>query len=192
MENDVIVYDIETKDTFQQVGSRDPKKLSISCIGMYSYNEQKLIGYREDELGQFWRRLEKCSLVIGFNNHGFDDLVCSAYFPEMGKVPSFDLLSAVHEALGFRVKLDNLAKATLGVGKTGDGLDAVRLYAEGKIDELVHYCLNDVKVTQELYEHGKNAGWVKYSDLQGTKQAYVNFNPVIAGSEAAPLNLSLF
>jgi DEAD/DEAH box helicase domain-containing protein len=191
MQDDIIVYDIETKNTFQEVGSRDPKKLNISCIGMFSYNEQRLIGFREDELSEFWRRLERCSLLIGFNNHGFDDQVCSVYFPEMAKVPSFDMLAAIYQSLGFRIKLDNIAKATLGVGKTGDGLDAVRLFAEGKIDDLVSYCLNDVKVTQELYEHGKQTGSLKYSDLSGPKQMFVDFNPVIKQPDSA-INLSLF
>ena len=192
MPDDIIVYDIETKDTFQQVGSRDAKKLHISCIGMYSYNEQRLIGFKEHELGDFWRRLERCQLLIGFNNHGFDDQVCSTYFPEMGKVPSFDILAVVYRSLGFRIKLDNLAKATLGVGKTGDGLDAVRLYADGKIDELVSYCLNDVKVTQEIYEYGKRHGSLKYADLAGTKQVFVNFDPPVKKEDAGAINLSLF
>src|SRR5687767_10902474 len=116
MAGDTIVYDIETKETFQEVGSRDPKKLHISMIGMFSYQENRLLSFTEDELPLFFRRLETCDLVVGFNNKGFDDQVVAAYFPEMAKVPSFDMLEAVHKALGFRVKLDNLAQATLGTG----------------------------------------------------------------------------
>jgi hypothetical protein len=191
MLNDIIVYDIETKDTFQQIGGRDPKRLHISVVGAYSYLENRLIAFNEDELPQLWRRFEQCKMVVGFNNKGFDDQVCTAYFPEMAKVPSFDLLEAFHKSLGFRVKLDNLAQATLGTGKSGDGLHAVQLYAEGKIDELLSYCLDDVKITQELYEYGKRNGRVKYSDLAGPKECLVDFNYEPPRPDAA-LNLSLF
>jgi DEAD/DEAH box helicase domain-containing protein len=192
MNGDIIVYDIETKETFQEVGTRDPKKLHISLIGMFSYQENKLLSFTEDELPQFWRRVEVCDLLIGFNNHGFDDQVCAAYFSEMPKVPSFDILAEVHRNLGFRVKLDNLAHATLGTGKSGDGLKAIRLYREGKIEELREYCLDDVKITKEIYEHGKLHGKLLYSDLSGNKEVSVDFHQKTEKPVDAPINLSLF
>ena len=191
MDGDIIVYDIETKETFQEVGSRDPKKLHISLIGMYSYKENKLIGYTEDEFPLFWRRIEQCDMIIGFNNYGFDDQVCAAYFPEMPKVPSFDMLAEVQRNLGFRVKLDNLAHATLGIGKSGDGLKAIQYYREGKIEELRAYCLDDVKITKDLYDWGRTNGSLFYSDLSGKKEVQVDFHQKIERPEAA-MNLSLF
>jgi len=187
---DIVIYDIETKDTFAEVGSRDPKKLHISCIGAYFYAENKLVGYKEDELPLFWRRLEQCDLIVGFNNHGFDDIVCSAYFPEIMKLPSLDLLERIHASLGFRIKLDNVAQATLGYGKSGDGLQAVKLYAEGKIEELLAYCLQDVKVTKEVFDFGRENGRLSYADLSGTKEFFVDFEPPAKSDQA--LNLSLF
>jgi DEAD/DEAH box helicase domain-containing protein len=191
MAGDIIVYDIETQESFADIGGRDPKKLHISLVGMFSYSENKLYSFTEDELPSFWRRVELCDLIIGFNNHGFDDIVCSAYFPEMPKVPSFDMLGEVARNLGFRVKLDNLAHATLGTGKSGDGLKAIRLYREGKIEELRAYCLDDVKITRELYDYGRNYGKLMYSDLQGVKEVFVDFNREVAKPDEA-LNLSLF
>jgi len=188
---DIIVYDIETKDTFQDIGTRDPRRLHISLLGMYSYNENQYFSYTEDELPGFWRRLEQCDLLIGFNNKGFDDQVVSAYFPEISKVPSFDILEKVQQRLGFRLKLDTIAAATLGTGKSGDGLKAVRLFREGKIDELRAYCLDDVKITKEIYDHGRLHGFLKYQDLQGVKEFLVDFNEKVE-KETTPLNLSLF
>jgi DEAD/DEAH box helicase domain-containing protein len=191
MENDIIVYDIETKETFQDVGSRDPKKLHISLLGMYSYNQRQYFSFTEEELPQFFRRLEQCKFVIGFNNKGFDDQVVSAYFAEMDKVASFDILEEVHKRLGFRVKLDNLAHATLGEGKSGDGLKAIRLFREGKIEELRQYCLDDVKITHQIYEYGKRHGELQYTDMQGKKTVAVDFS-IDVTPPAVPLNLSLF
>ena len=190
MPNDIIVYDIETQESFQQVGSRDPKKLHISVLGAYSYNEREFFSYTEEQLPQFWKRIEQCQMVVGFNNHSFDDQVLSTYFPEMAKVQSFDMLAEVQRALGFRLRLDNLAQASLGAAKSGDGLHAIALFAEGRIDELTSYCLDDVKITHELYEFGKNNGFVRYSDLKGLRQVAVDFNPPMDSLSA--INLSLF
>lgn len=190
MNGDIIVYDIETKETFQDIGTRDPRKLHISMIGAYSYKENQLYSFTEDELPLFWRRLEHCDMIVGFNNKGFDDQVCSAYFPEMAKVYSFDILEQVHKNLGFRIKLDNIAHATLGIGKSGDGLKAIKLYQEGKIEELRAYCLDDVKITRDIFDHGKLHGSISYSDLQGIKQVMVDFNPEVERHDS--MNLSLF
>jgi len=192
MAGDVIIYDIETKESFQEIGTRDPKKLHISLIGMFSTKENQLLSFTEDELPQFWRRLEQCDLLIGFNNHGFDDIVCSTYFPEILKVKSFDMLEEVARGAGFRIKLDNLAHATLGEGKSGDGLKAIRLYKEGKIEELRAYCLDDVRITRDLYDFGRQHGKLSYSDLGGAKEIFVDFNREVAPSVEAPINLSLF
>jgi DEAD/DEAH box helicase domain-containing protein len=188
---DVIVYDLETKETFQDVGSRDPRKLHISLLGMYSYRDNTYLAFTENELPQFWRRLEQCDLVVGFNNKGFDDQVVAAYFPEISKIPSFDMLEEIANRLGFRVKLDNLAQATLGEAKSGDGLKAIELYRAGKIDELRDYCLDDVKITHKLYEHGKQYGRLSYTDLQGKKEVLVNFDREV-DKPVGSLNLSLF
>lgn len=191
MAGDIIVYDIETQESFQDIGGRDPKKLHISLLGMYSYTENQYFSYTEDELPAFWRRLEQCDLLIGFNNKGFDDQVVAAYFPEITKVRSFDILEQVHRRLGFRIKLDNLAKATLGMGKSGDGLEAIRLYRAGEIEKLRAYCLDDVKITKEIYDHGKLHGSLYYNDLQGKKECLVDFN-IKVEEPSGPLNLSLF
>jgi len=188
---DIIVYDIETQESFADIGTRDPRRLHISLLGAYSYSENRYSSYTEDELPQFFRRLEKCDLVVGFNNKGFDDQVLSAYFPEITKIQSFDILEQFHNAAGFRVKLDNIAHATLGTGKSGDGLKAITLYREGKIEELRSYCLDDVKITKEIYDFGRSNGFLKYSSLQGEREVDVNFTVKIEKVEQ-PMNLSLF
>jgi DEAD/DEAH box helicase domain-containing protein len=187
---DILVYDIETKETFQEVGSRDPAKLHISMVGVFSYRDNKFTSYTEGELPLFWRRLEQCDFLVGFNNKGFDDQVCAAYFSEMPKVCSFDILEEVHKVLKFRIKLDTIAQATLGEGKSGDGLKAIQLYREGKIDELRDYCLQDVKVTRDIFDYGRQYGHIKYRDLQGVREVAVDFYPTFKLS--SDFNLSLF
>ena len=53
-----------------------------------------------------------------------------------------------------------LAKTNLGTGKNGLSLEAPNLYRDGKMEELKNYCLNDVKITKDLYELAKKQGYL--------------------------------
>jgi DEAD/DEAH box helicase domain-containing protein len=57
-----------------------------------------------------------------------------------------------------------LAGATLGAAKSADGLQAVRWYRQGRIEEILDYCQQDVQVTRQLYEYGKQQKHVKFQD----------------------------
>jgi len=62
------------------------------------------------------------------------------------------------------VKLESLAQATLGKGKTGSGLDAVRWWRSGEPalrQRVVEYCRQDVEVLREIVTHGRREGFVK-------------------------------
>jgi DEAD/DEAH box helicase domain-containing protein len=74
------------------------------------------------------------------------------------------MLDHIHKRLGFRVSLDNLASITLGTTKSADGLQAVRWFREGRIQEVLDYCQQDVEVTRQLYEYGQQHRHVKYRD----------------------------
>ena len=76
---------------------------------------------------------------------------------------SWDIMKSVKEALGFRLKLGDLAEATLdNVTKSADGLQAIRWWREGKIDEIKKYCEQDVRVTKEIYDFGKQNNQLFY------------------------------
>ena len=71
-------------------------------------------------------------------------------------------MGEIEEKLGKRISLDLLARANLGQerGKTGSGLDAIRYYREGRMDELKKYCLQDVKVTKEIFDLIREQGYL--------------------------------
>jgi len=60
--------------------------------------------------------------------------------------------------------LDDLARATLNAKKSGDGLDAIRWWREGRLDTLYEYCEQDVDVTRRLWEFGKQNRYVQFYD----------------------------
>ncbi|MFH1759330.1 MAG: ribonuclease H-like domain-containing protein [Patescibacteria group bacterium] len=159
---DKLVIDIETKNTFADVGGhQNVERLEISYIGAYSYNQDKYFGFHEHELDKFAPILQNASLVIGFATKRFDLPVMKKYYNfNIMALPQLDLLEEVEIAHGQRVSLDILAQANLSESKTGHGLDAIKYYQQGNLKALEDYCLQDVKVTKMLYDHIKEKGHV--------------------------------
>jgi DEAD/DEAH box helicase domain-containing protein len=187
-----IVLDIETKNTFQDVGAYNPSLLEISLIGVYFYETDTFESFLEEDLPKLWPRLERADRIIGYNIIGFD-LPCmqSYYTGDLMKLPTLDLLAEISLRLGFRIKLDDVAHATLGVGKSGHGLQAVEFWKKGEIDKLRDYCLQDVRITRDVYEHALQFKEVSYLDRQGQKQLIpLPIEPVEEGGKQA-INLSL-
>lgn len=174
-----IVFDVETKHSFDEVGGRNNfEKLGVSVVGAYVYGVAGLpadqAGLPADEAGQYYAfeehempEFEKLLLsagrVIGFNIHHFDFPVLKPYLSlNIKKLQILDLMDGITQGVGFRVSLDNLAEQTLGARKSGDGLQAIRWYKEGKIDDIKKYCLKDVELTKNLYEFGIKNGHVLF------------------------------
>jgi DEAD/DEAH box helicase domain-containing protein len=161
-----VVFDIETKFTFDEVGGfGQPEKLGVSYVGVYSYSQDKLFGFTEEELPKLERILQaEQPMLVGFNSIHFDVPVLQPYFSQLDltTLPHVDILRDIDKALGHRVKLDNVAQATLYEGKSGSGLDAIRWYREGDMESLAKYCLDDVRVTRDVYEYGLRHGRIYY------------------------------
>ena len=112
--------------------------------------------------------LRKLDLVVGFNIARFDHEVLRAYTPfDFNQLPTLDLLHEIHQKLGFRISLDQLAQANLGKAKTSDGIQAVRWFREGAWEPLVHYCKQDVLLTRDLFQLAMDQGYLLYLDRRG-------------------------
>lgn len=166
-----IFFDLETQKSFQEVGGRDNLRLlrlSVAVTLSSATNESK--AYTEKDVDRLVADLKAADRVIGFNILGFDYPVLKAYTSErLNDLHTVDMLADIYNTLGFRVSLDSLANATLGAKKIGDGLDAIRWYREGKIDELIAYCREDVALTRKLYESGRDQGFLFFTDKFGAK-----------------------
>jgi DEAD/DEAH box helicase domain-containing protein len=163
-EGDRLVIDVETQHSFDEVGGRERlEALKVSVLGLYSYAADEFRIYREAELPALAPLLEHARLIIGFNIRRFDYPVLAPYLPlPFDRLPTLDLMEEVVKSLGHRVSLDSLATATLGAGKTGDGLEAIRLFRAGEMQRLSDYCLSDVRLTRDLYEFGAQHGELYY------------------------------
>ncbi len=149
-----VVFDIETRNVFQDVGSNNPADLSISMVGIYDSQTDSFSSYLEEELSRLWPILETTDILIGFNSDHFDLPLLNKYYPgNLEKIKSLDILKEIQKSVGRRMKLNQLAEGTLGINKTGHGLDAIVWWKNAEIEKLKKYCLDDVHITRDLYNY---------------------------------------
>jgi DEAD/DEAH box helicase domain-containing protein len=187
-----VVLDIETQNTFQDVGAYNAALLDISLIGCYFYETDTFETFLEEDLPKLWPRLERSDRIIGYNLFGFDYPCMQEYYAgDLSKFPTVDIMVEIEKRIGFRVKLDSVAESTLGVGKSGHGLQAVEFWRKGEIQKLKDYCLQDVRITRDVYEHALEKQEVSFFDRMGQKRV-VPMPIVPPEPETAPkINLSL-
>lgn len=173
----IIVLDLETKKAFDEVGGRNNVgALGVSLVGVYSYRHNEYQAYWENDFPKLYSLLVSKPLVIGFNQRRFDLPVLQPYFKDfdLGTLPMVDILEDLTKTLGHRVKLDSVAEATLGVRKSGHGLDAIRYWNTGEHEKLQKYCLDDVKITKEIFEYGAKHGEILFMDKYGALKKKVS------------------
>lgn len=163
---DKLVLDLETKKTFDEVGGQqNAHLLEISVVGVYSYDRDKYRAFKESEFAELEEWLKKAGLIIGFNSKSFDFAVLQPYFRwKLDRLPHLDILEEIVYARGHRLKLDSVANTTLGEGKSGSGLDAIWYYRNQEWDKLIKYCLDDVRITKDVYEYGLRHGHIWFTD----------------------------
>jgi DEAD/DEAH box helicase domain-containing protein len=154
---DILVFDLETQRSFQDVGGRSAmRELGMSIGVVYSFRSDTFRAFLEQEAQALIDRLRSAELVIGFNLLGFDYEVLKGYQDvPLETVPTLDIMFYLQDRLGFRPKLDSVVQATLGAGKSADGLQALLWWKEGRLDLIEKYCTDDVRLTRDLYLYGR-------------------------------------
>lgn len=169
-----IVFDIETSNEVLG-GDFDPLKLDLALIGIYDSATDSYSSYVQEELPKLWPIIEKADLLIGYNSDHFDIPLLNKYYSgDLTKIKSVDLLKEVRAVLGRRLKLDSLAEATLGKKKLGDGLQSIRWWKEGLVEKVREYCIEDVRITKELYDYARANKKLKYMDYEGLREIKLN------------------
>ncbi len=157
-----VVFDLETMRSLQEVGGRhNLHRLGLSVAVTYNEDESLFRFYTEENVAELVEELKRGNPVVGFNVYRFDYPVLQAYtsFP-LESLPTLDILEEIYKKAGFKVSLDHLAWANLGVTKMGDGMLAIRLWRQGRIEELWEYCRRDVEITWHLYNFGRRNKYI--------------------------------
>ena len=164
-----VLFDIETKRAAAEVGGWHLlHKLGVALAVSCSLEEGTFRVYREDDVADLAEELRSADLVIGFNIVRFDYPVLSGYTGEDYRriLPTLDLFESVKETVGSNIGLAKLGEATLGVGKSADGLQSLEWYREGRFDLIEEYCRQDVVVLRDLYLFGRREGHVVVPDKE--------------------------
>ena len=166
-----VVFDLETQNTFADVGSSDPKDLSISVGCAYDSETNTYTTVAIDEIHKLWPIFEKAEVLVGYNSDHFDIPLLNKYYPgDLTHIKSIDILSSIKDSFGKRLRLDSVAQATIGAKKTANGLMAVKWWREGDIASIKKYCQQDVKVTKEVFEFALEHKKVLYKDGHRKKE----------------------
>ncbi|MCG6964353.1 MAG: ribonuclease H-like domain-containing protein [Acidobacteria bacterium] len=165
----VVVFDLETQRSFDEVGGRSQlHRLGVSVGVSYRYDRDEFKTYTEDTIAELIALLQSADLVVGYNIKGFDYEVLRGYSDaDLRALPTLDLMYELEDRLGFRPKLESVASATLGSGKSADGLQALQWWREGEIEKISEYCTEDVRVTRDLFEFGRRNRFVLVSRFGG-------------------------
>ncbi len=181
-----VVFDVETRRSAAEVGGWGlARKMGVSVAVLYDSRDDAYHAFRQEELAGLFERLAGAELVVGFNSVRFDYAVIAPFAPpsfpkgaDLRGLPSLDLLQRIHDRLGYRVSLGNLGEATLGEPKSADGLQALRWWKEGRLEEIAAYCRKDVELTRRLYLFGLENGYVLFSNKAGQRaRVPVDFSP---------------
>ncbi len=166
-----LVLDVETQFLTEQVaGGWDAvEKLKVALVVTWDEKNGMRTWYEED-VPRLLMELRNYQPIVTFNGENFDFRVLSAYGPiEFLRSKSTDMLAIMSRKLGFRVKLESVAQATLGRGKTGTGRESVDWWQSGDPEKrrmVAEYCAKDVELTRDLYFFGKEKGFVSIDDAR--------------------------
>ncbi len=173
-----VYFDLETQRSFRDVGGAANKsKMGVSVAVTYSSQTGEYIVYGEESMDALVDQLIKADCVVGWNHEQFDYPVLEGYtiYDMLSQTRNLDMMLDLEEKLGFRLKLDSAAEACLDMGKTADGLDALRWWQDylktgdkAHIMKIAEYCCFDVKVTKCVHEYGLENGIIKYKDKGGS------------------------
>lgn len=168
----VIVYDCEIKKAIpDKKRPRDPALqycegwgdyagMGISVIAAVDVEAMMPRVFFGDNLVQF-ADYTRGAIVCGFSSHDFDDKLVQAHglFTAAGR---YDILRKLRKAVGEPEgfvggvtrggrTVNDCARVNLnGLQKSDDGANAPALFQQGKLGELVDYCLRDVMIELKL------------------------------------------
>lgn len=187
-----ITFDIESISDSVVRGHVDVNEQELTVIAIHDSLTGEFSSFSRDELPLLWPIIERTDLLIGFNSDSFDIPLLNRYYPgDLSRIRSLDLLVEVQKVLGRRIRLQALATATLGEGKSGDGLKAGEWWREGKRDLVRQYCIEDVRITRALYDYAREHGALKYKDLRDTREIKLDTSSWGQGAIAPALTYAL-
>ena len=198
----IIYFDLETKYSADEVGGwGNIEDMGMSVGVIWDNLDKQFHVYIEHQIQEMVDHFYRATQIVGFNHIGFDYRVVtgvyhsdahqrSQLYTKLAGLNNFDMLFELKKLLGHRLKLESIARPTLGTGKSADGLQALKWYKEGKLDKIIEYCKVDVEVTRDLHRFALEHGKLLYDSKLGIKTVNVEWK--LGKEKKAPQQMSLF
>tara|TARA_Y100001970_G_scaffold284730_1_gene402709 strand:+ start:1024 stop:1629 length:606 start_codon:yes stop_codon:yes gene_type:complete len=183
-----LFFDLETKYSADEVGGwSNIEDMGMSIGVIWDTADQKFHIYIEHQIKEMVDHFYQAEKIVGFNHVGFDYRVVSGVYhaeshersiihTELAGLNNFDMLLELKKILGHRLKLESIARPTLGTGKSADGLQALKWYKEGKLDKIIEYCKVDVEVTRDIYFFALENYKLHYDSRNGIKTVNLDWS----------------
>jgi DEAD/DEAH box helicase domain-containing protein len=167
----IVYFDLETQKSAEEVGGWEKIGHMRMSVGVtFSTERGDYNIYGEGQVDDLIRELQRADIVVGFNHLRFDYEVLHAYTAlDLKQLPTLDMMVDLQDRLDHRLSLDAIATATFGVEKTGEGMQAIEWYRQGKLMQIAEYCCYDVKLTRLVHEYGVRHHQVHYLNRFGNK-----------------------
>jgi DEAD/DEAH box helicase domain-containing protein len=167
----VVFFDLETQRSAEEVGGwHNAHLMRVALAVTWDAVAGRFETFGERDVEALLARLAQAELVVGFNVLGFDYRVLRGYTDrDLERLPTFDVLDAVRERIGFRLPLGHLAEENLGVPKGGDGLQSLQWWREGRIPEIEEYCRRDVALLRDLFDRALAQGHLLFRTRDGER-----------------------
>jgi DNA polymerase elongation subunit (family B) len=170
-----ITFDIETYSP-SNLDRIDTKEFRCSVCGVYiswlNDGKGEYIAFLEDNIKEFLELLKHADLIIGYNHIWFDLPVLQKYADfDLLKLPCYDIMLKVEQKIGTKLRLNDLCKANFDGDLKTDSYSVYRHYhRDGKWLELIDYCMNDVRLTEQLFQQILKTKKLTYYDLHIQKE----------------------
>ena len=162
----------EAREAFKTTAALHWPTARITCIGLAwendsfdaysSPNEHEILEY-------FWTNI-KDERICTWNGYEFDiqiiiirSIINGVAVPRKIRGRKYPAITDDHVDMmqmltdcGKYVSLNTAAKTLLGKEKSGSGKDAIEYWNNGDIEKLKDYCMDDVKITMEIWKKIKD------------------------------------
>lgn len=154
-------------------GWHDHANMGITVLGAYDYNADRYRVFCGDNKVDWLNLIDAPdTLLVGFNNIPFDNAVLRATrgWGDPDDPKCYDLLREIWAAAGngptftpathAGYGLDAMCEKNFGTRKTGNGALAPIAWQLGNFGEVIDYCLNDVRLTKQLFDKVRLNGFL--------------------------------
>lgn len=144
-------------------GWQDHAGMGISVLGVYNYEDGRYRTFMSDNLGELQSLIDRADFVVGYNIIKFDGPLLANNGINIPPEKYFDILVEIWRASGLSCEYDKenhsgfhlaqtIEENISGACKTGNGADAPVLWQQGRIGQLIDYCMSDVFLTKKLMD----------------------------------------